>query len=309
MNKKLEISFCKKKMSNPLVLVSGVVWDSIPKLIESAKNGAGAVTTKTIMSEKRIGHQHPTIARWEAGLINAVGLPSKGYNNMEEDWKQLKELKKIKPKIPLIASIGATHAKDFKKVAEFVAKKKPDLIELDISCPNVSSSGKLFATNPGLSSLIVEEVKSVSGKIPILPKLTPATSSFIEVAKACEEAGADGISAINTMPGMLININKRKPVLSFKRGGISGTSIRPIAVRCVYDLYENINIPILGMGGVMNGKDAIELMMAGAQTIGLGTTVIQNGTKIFNKTNKEIMDWMKKNNFKSVKELIGIAHE
>jgi dihydroorotate dehydrogenase (NAD+) catalytic subunit len=111
------------------------------------------------------------------------------------------------------------------------------------------------------------------------------------------------------MPGMLININKRKPVLSFKRGGISGTSIRPIAVRCVYDLYENINIPILGMGGVMNGKDAIELMMAGAQTIGLGTTVIQNGTKIFNKTNKEIMDWMKKNNFKSVKELIGIAHE
>ncbi|MBN2126784.1 MAG: dihydroorotate dehydrogenase [Candidatus Diapherotrites archaeon] len=305
----LEINFCKNKMNNPFVLASGVVWNSIPKLIECAKNNAGAVTTKTIMNEFRPGHPNPTIARWEAGLINAVGLPSKGFNNMEDEWTELNELKKIKPKVPLIASIGATKASDFKTVAEFVAGKNPDMIEINISCPNVSSSGKLFATNPGLSSLIVEEVKSVAGKIPVIPKLTPATSDLIEVAKACEEAGADAICAINTMPGMLIDIVKKKPVLSFKRGGVSGTSIRPVAVRCIYDLYENIKIPILGMGGVMNGKDAIELMMAGATTIGLGTAVIQQGTNVFKKISEETNELIEKNGYGSLKNLIGAAHE
>ncbi|MFH1588466.1 MAG: dihydroorotate dehydrogenase [Candidatus Diapherotrites archaeon] len=306
----LKTVFCGEEMQNPLILASGVVWDSIPKLIECAKNGAGAVTMKTIMPEPRGGNPPPQTARFEAGLLNAVGLPSKGYLNMEEEWNQLDELRKLKPKVPLIASIGATKdAQDFAKVAEFVAQKKPDLIELDISCPNVSKSGKLFATNESLSTLIIEDVKKVTGKIPVLAKLTPATCNLVEVAKACEEAGADGLTAINTMPAMVIDINKKKPVLSFKRGGMSGTALRPIAVRCIYDLYENVDIPIIGLGGVMNGKDAIELMQAGATSIGVGTAVIQKGTKIFKTIEKEMIEWMEENGFKDVKELIGVAHE
>jgi dihydroorotate dehydrogenase (NAD+) catalytic subunit len=306
----LKTIFCGAEMKNPLVLASGVVWDSIPKLIECAKNGAGAVTMKTIMPEPRGGNPQPQTARFEAGLLNAVGLPSKGYLNMEEDWKQLNELRKIKPKIPLIASVGATkNAKDFAKVAEFVARKKPDFIELDISCPNVSKSGKLFATNASLSALIVEDVKKVTKKIPVLAKLTPPTCDLIEVAKACEEAGADGLTAINTMPAMVIDINKKKPVLSFKRGGMSGTALRPIAVRCIYDLYENIDIPILGLGGITTGKDAIELMQAGATAAGIGTAVIKKGTGIFAEIEKEMLEWMKENGFKNAKEIVGIAHE
>jgi len=153
-------------------------------------------------------------------------------------------------------------------------------------------------------------VKDVSGRVPVMPKLTAQALDIARVARACEEAGADAVAAINTVgPGMLINIEARKPVLGYKRGGISGPAIRPVAVRCVYDIYEAVDIPILGIGGVTEGRDAIELMQAGATAVGIGSGIYYRGIGVFKKVCEEMKIWMKQNGCKDVKKLVGAAHE
>jgi dihydroorotate dehydrogenase (NAD+) catalytic subunit len=167
----------------------------------------------------------------------------------------------------------------------------------------------VFGKSPELVSELISEVKKCTA-IPIMPKLTPNCDDIGEIAVACEKAGADMISAINTVgPGMVIDIDARKPLLNFKTGGVSGPAIKPIAIRCVYDIYERVKIPILGIGGVSSGKDAIEMLMAGASAVGIGSAVYYDGIEVFSKINKEIEKWMKENKIKSIKEIIGVAHK
>jgi dihydroorotate dehydrogenase (NAD+) catalytic subunit len=214
-------------------------------------------------------------------------------------------------KTPVIVSLFATKVTDFVKLVEKIAPLKPAFIELNLSCPNVEDElGKPLALEKGSSAKIIKEVKKYSGKIPVLAKLSPNVSNIGEIAKGCEDAGADGITAINTVgPGMIIDINKRKPVLGAKKGGVSGPAILPITVRCVYEIYEAVKIPIIGVGGVAKWQDVIELMLAGASLIGVGTSTYTKGMKIFDDLKKGLNDYLDSNKCASVKEIVGLAHQ
>jgi dihydroorotate dehydrogenase (NAD+) catalytic subunit len=290
---------------NPTVLPSGFFGEKFEEMQEIYDSGAGAITLKSIGPKEKKGHPHPFIVKCEHGTLNAVGLPTPGYKNMEEFWKKMD-----KRNFPLIASIYGTTINEYAEVAEFVALKKPEFIELNISCPNVENYGMPFGCDPKIAAQITEKVKNVSGKIPVMPKLTPQANEIGKIAKACEEAGADAITAINSLgPGMKIDLKSRKPVLSFKKGGYTGPAIKPIAVRCVFDVYTSVEIPIIGLGGVSNGEDAIEMMMAGASAIGLGTVLYSRGKTCFKEITKEIESWMQSNGISKLDEIIGKAHE
>jgi len=293
------------RMKNPTVLAAGFLGISGELLVRVVEEGAGAVTMKPAGPYEREGNANPCVIEWNHGLANCVGLPSPGYRNMEDEWSEIK-----KAGIPYIAGIYGGSVDEFVEVAKFVAGKKPPLIEVNISCPNTNEHGQIFGTEPESAAEVIGAVKRVCGKVPVMAKLTPNTHKFIEVAKACEEAGADALSAINTLgPGMFIDIEARKPVLSFKTGGLSGAAVRPIAVRCVYQLYENVKVPIVGMGGVENGKDAIEMVMAGATCVGIGSAIHKCGLGVFKKVCTEMESWMDANNVKNLEEIRGSAHE
>lgn len=301
----ISISFCRARMRNPTVLASGFLGVNIEMLKRVVQEGAGAVTFKSIGPKVKSGHRNPTVLAYEWGVINAVGLPSSGYKDMENELARIKEVK-----APVFVSIYGASVEEFREVAEAVAKHKPAVIELNISCPNTKAEGMVFGCSEKHSAEVVAAVKEVAGNVPVMPKLTPQALDIAGVAKACEEAGADAIAAINTVgPGMLINIEAKKPVLDYKKGGISGPAIRPIAVRCVYEIYEAVDIPILGIGGVTEGRDAIEMMQAGATAVGIGSGIYYRGIDIFSKVCEEMKIWMRENGYKDVKKLIGVAHE
>ncbi|HLD43526.1 MAG TPA: dihydroorotate dehydrogenase [Candidatus Nanoarchaeia archaeon] len=301
----LQTKLCNITLSNPTILASGILGMGAPILKRVVKEGgAGAVTMKSIGMVERKGHQNPKILVWEHGMINCVGLPGPGYKNMEEEWQELR-----KRDFPLIASIYAPTIEKFSEISSFIAEKKPEMIEVNMSCPNTSKNDVLFCTDPSMTGKVVETVKNAVGKIPVSAKLSP-TENIASVAKAAEEAGADAITAINSAgPGMLIDIDAKKPVLSFKTGGLSGPAIKPIAVRCVYQVYETVDIPVIGTGGITYGKDAIEMLMAGATALGIGTAVHYRGMDVFKKVCSEMEAWMKERGYSGIKQLIGEGHK
>lgn len=298
----MQISFLGKTLHTPMVLASGVLGNNKAILERVWENGCGLPTMKSIGPAPREGHKNPTVIDLGNGMINAVGLPSPGYLNMEEEWQELSNRD-----FPVNASIYGGSVDEFVRVAEFVSAKGPDFIELNISCPNSDKHGMLFGVNAQSSHDVVAAVKKVID-VPLIAKLTPAAPDIAGIAKACEDAGADAICAINTAgPGMIIDIESRCPVLAFKTGGLSGPMIKPIAVRCVYDIFRSVSIPIIGLGGISTGKDAIEIIMAGATLVGIGTAVRYRGINVFDKVNKEINDWLTAHDT-TMEEIRGAAH-
>lgn len=303
----LPTRFCGLRLTNPTRLASGVMGVNAGQLIRVGREGAGAVTMKSIGPKERLGHKNPNVIEWEHGLLNAVGLPTPGYLNYDEEFEELKELKKIG--VPLIASLYGLKWDEFATVAEYVASKKPDVIELDISCPNIEDGGLQFACDPVVSAKIVESVKAVTGSIPVIAKLTPAANSPVEVGKACEEAGADALCAANTMPGLLIDVDARKPILAFKKGGMSGPALKPVNLKLTYELYEAVDVPIIGEGGITTGRDALEYVMAGATLCGIGSAVYTRGPSAFKHITDEMVEWLKANGISKLDDIRGIAHD
>jgi len=302
----LETNLAGIKLKNPTVLVSGILGVTGQSMARAAKGGAAAVTMKSVGPKPWLGYHNPTVVANEHFMLNAVGLPSPGYKNNEAEWNGLGELQK--KDVRVFASLYAWTLEEMEEIAESIAARKPDLIEIGLSCPHMKAAGE-FAFNPEQAAAAVSAVKGKAGKVPVFPKLSPNTNRMVEIAKACEEAGADGISAINTVGGMAIDIEMRKPVLANKTGGISGPAIKPVAIKAVYQLYDALKIPVLGMGGCTNGRDAIEFIQAGASAVGIGTAVYYRGIDVFSKVCLEMQQWMKENSVKSVKELVGAAHE
>ena len=298
----LETHLAGIRLKNPAILASGFLGMSPEIAQRIADSGAGAVMLKTVFTYPRKGHNNPTVLGWEAGMINAVGLPGQGIKNVE--WEEYEKLK-----VPLIISIAGDNLPQFQEAIKIVAQKKIAAIELNLSCPNVEN-GMVWSIRPEPAEELVRACKKASGKIPVFAKLTPQANNIAAVARACEKAGADGITAINTVgPGMIIDINSAKPVLANKCGGVSGPAIRPIAVRCVYDIYEAVKIPIIGTGGITNGRDAIEMMMAGATALGIGSAAYYQGFDVFKNICSEMQGWMKEHKYKSLDEIRGLAHE
>lgn len=302
----LGVNFCNLKFSNPFILPSGIITE-ISEHKRAIDAGAGGITLKSLTKERREGNPIPRVWKFDCGMLNSVGLRNPGIEKgKEEVAKFLKENKNI----PIIVSIFATKISEFRYLIEELMPLGPPFIELNISCPNVEDDfGMPLGLEKGAAEKVVAEVKKVSGKIPVIAKLTPNVLDIGEIAKACEEAGADGITAINAVSqGMVIDLKKRKPVMGAKKGAVSGPAIFPITVRCVYEIYEAVKIPIIGMGGVSKWQDVVEVMMAGASLVGIGTVALMKGMKIFEQLKQEINEYMLKENIKSLEELVGVAH-
>lgn len=274
----------------------------------AVENGAGGITTKSMWIEEHMGHRNPTIISTDKWTLNAVGLPDAGVKKSVEE---VGDYMKDKP-APLIGNIVAGSIEDFGKTAEEIIKLKPDFLEVNISCPNVEDEfGKPFACSAPDAAAVTKLVKQVSGKIPVFIKLSPNVDNIAAIALACAEQGADGFCAINTVgPGMAIDLKSRMPILANKVGGLSGPGIKPIAVRCIADVYKATEgkLPIIGTGGVYTGEDAIELMLAGASLIGIGTAVWERGIDVFKKVCEEMQYWCTNEGIDKISDLVGGMH-
>lgn len=306
----LSIKFLGVEFTNPTVLASGIYPTTAGALAKAIENGAGGVTTKSIWLEAHKGHSAPTLLTTEHFTINAVGLSDEGVEKSGKEILAYKEkVAESGKKAPIIASIVAGTKADFGLLAEKISAFKPDIIEVNISCPNVEEEfGKPFACDAISAAEVTKIVKSRT-KLPVIVKLSPNVMSISEIAKAVADAGADGFCAVNTFgPGMIIDLEKRAPFLSNKVGGVSGPGIKPLAVRCVFDIYKATKLPIIGMGGIVTGVDAIEFIMAGASLIGIGAGVYMRGPSAFKAVCDEMNLWLDKHNIKNLVELVGVAH-
>jgi dihydroorotate dehydrogenase (NAD+) catalytic subunit len=302
----LKIKFCDTAFDNPFILPSGIITD-IPSHKNAILAGVGGITLKSLTLEKRLGNPLPRVWKYDCGMINSIGLINPG---IEKGTKEVEFILKENPNTPIIVSLFATKIKEFIYLVEKIAPLRPNFIELNLSCPNVESEfGQPLGMEKEAAGKIVKEAKKIADAVPILAKLSPNVSDIADIAKSCEAAGADGIVAINTVgPGMIIDINRKKPILGAKKGGVSGPGILPITVRCVYEIYEAVKIPIIGMGGITKWQDVIEILMAGATLVGVGTATYSKGMNIYDELKKGLLNYMETNHYADLKQLIGLAH-
>ncbi|MFH1670614.1 MAG: dihydroorotate dehydrogenase [Patescibacteria group bacterium] len=294
---------------NPTVLASGIWGITAASWKRVAENGAGAVTTKSLWLQEHKGHPNPTVISNEHWTLNAVGVPDAGVEKAREEIAKYNTSKIV----PLIANVIADTVENFAKTAKAIAQLDPDFIEINISCPNVEHEfGKPFACSAADAAAVTKEVKTVCRSIPVFIKLSPNVDDIKAVAVACAEAGADGFTAINTVgPGMAIDLKSRMPILANKVGGLSGPGLKPIAVRCIADVYSATDgkLPIIGTGGVHTGEDAIEFLLAGASLIGIGTAIAARGQDVFKKVCAEMEEWCDEEGVDDIAELVGGMHK
>lgn len=299
----LAIDLAGLKLKNPTILASGILGLQKSMLEQVVKSGAGAVTLKSITLEPKKGHNNPIMVQVEKGFLNAVGYANPGYK------ATLLKFKTWESPVPLILSIVAPDTQSFAQLAQLVEVLPNQILEIVLSCPHTPGLGLLAGHGtPEATFAITQTVRKKTKKI-LSVKISPSTNGVGEIAKAAEAAGADIINMGNTLgPGMVIDIQRHKPVLDFKVGGMSGPAIRPITLRCVYDIYKAVKIPIIATGGITTGIDAVEMFMAGASAVGIGTGIYYRGINIFTKVCKEIKDVMKKQGFKTIRQMKGLAH-
>jgi dihydroorotate dehydrogenase (NAD+) catalytic subunit len=231
-----------------------------------------------------------------------MGLPNPGINDFEEEIIKLKQYH-----VPVVGSIFGSNSKEFIELAQKMQSFGTDAIELNMSCPHAKGYGLEIGSDSTLVNDITTNVKK-SIDIPVFLKLSSNVTGLVDIAKTAEDAGVDGIVAINTVKAMKIDLNLKTPVLSNKIGGYSGKAIKPIGVRCVYEIAKETNIPIIGVGGITTGEDALEYIMAGASAVQIGTGIYYRGIDIFKKVCNEIQNWMKNNDIFNISELVGVAH-
>ncbi|WP_404452532.1 dihydroorotate dehydrogenase [Virgibacillus necropolis] len=264
----------------------------------------GAVIMKAATGSNRIGNKTPRVAETSAGMLNAIGLQNPGVDKIIET--EVPFLAKYQ--IPIIANVAGSTIEEYEKVAEaFNHTDSVHALELNISCPNVKEGGIQFGTDPEMAANVTRIVKKASN-LPVYVKLSPNVSDIVAMAKAVEEAGADGLTMINTLSGMQIHLPSKKPLLANKTGGLSGPAIKPVAIRMIYEVSQHVSIPIIGMGGISNVDDVIEFLLAGASAVAVGTANFQNPF-ICPELIEELPNALKKYGFKSVEDAIGKGHE
>jgi len=301
-SEKLKVEIAGLSLRNPTMLASGILGISADSLREVARAGAGAVTTKSVGLKPRRGYANPTVIQVDGGLLNAVGLPSPGIQKFAQEIRDLSDLE-----VPLIVSIYGFSSEEYAEVAAVAIESGADALELNLSCPHVKGAGVEIGQNPKMIKEVVKGVKDAVDK-PVFAKLTPNTANIAELAEAAVSAGADAITAINTVRAMAIDIETRRPILANKIGGLSGGAIKPIAVRSVYEVYEAVDVPIVGCGGVRTWKDAVEFLLAGASAVQIGSAIAYEDLAIFRLVAEGVDSYLEKKGYKSVKEIVGLAH-
>jgi dihydroorotate dehydrogenase (NAD+) catalytic subunit len=302
----IPVDLCGFRLKYPTMLASGVLgisFDLFPRIISS---GCGAIVTKSIGVEPRAGYKNPTMTGVEGGYLNAIGLANPGVEIFREELRGFNEVLSNKS-TPLVVSIFADSPENFAKIAGILNEQDFLAFELNLSCPHVKDVGSEIGGDLELSSKVIKAVKRETSK-PLLVKMPASIMNASVWGKTIEEAGADAIVAINTIRAMTVDIASQTPVLSNKIGGLSGAAIRPVGVRAVYELFEAVKIPIIGVGGVFEWFHAAEYYLAGATCVQIGSAMATGFLDTFGKVNVGISSYMKDQGFTSLKEMIGAAH-
>lgn len=299
------VSICGVKLKNPVVPASGTFGFGYEFSDIYDINILGAISIKGTTKEPRFGNPTPRIAECTSGLINSVGLQNPGIHAVIE--KEIPRLREVYSN-PIISNISGFSIDEYVYCCEKIdAVKDVDIIEVNVSCPNVHNGGMSFGTLPENVEAVTKAVKKVTTK-PIFIKLTPNVTDITSIAKACEQGGADGISLINTCQGLRLDLNKRKPIIANKIGGFSGRAVFPIALRMVWQVYEAVKLPIMGIGGVATAEDVVEMMMAGATAVQVGAENLVNPYACSDIINS-LPSVMEKYKIKDLNEIIGVAHQ
>lgn len=300
----LSTSLAGLRLRNPTILASGILGYSAEAFSRVAKAGAGAVVTKSIGIEARVGYPNPTVVQTEAGLINAMGLPNPGIDVYSEEIKFSKQVLHI----PVIVSVFGYSAEEYATTAEKAVQAGADAVELNVSCPHVKQTGAEIGQNPRLIAEVVEKVKAAVDK-PIIVKLSPNVADIAVPAKAAVEAGADALTAVNALKALAIDSDTMLPILSNKKGGLSGPALKPVALRCVYDIREELpDVSIIGCGGVTDWQDAVEFLLAGASAVQVGTAIALEDLNVFQAITKGLEVYLRKKHYRSVREIVNLAH-
>ena len=263
-----KVTLCGLPLDNPLIPASGTFGYGYEFAELYDINLLGTFSFKGTTGEARFGNPTPRIADCPGGMINAVGLQNSGVDAVIST--ELPRLAKCFHK-PVMANVCGSSVEEYALVAEKLARcQQVGWLEVNISCPNVRHGGLAFGTDPDMAAQVTRAVKAVAGKKPVILKLSPNVTDITAIARACQEAGADGLSLINTLLGMRIDLKRKKPVIANTMGGFSGSAVFPVALRMVWQVYEAVDIPIIGMGGVSSARDVIEMMLAGATAVGVG---------------------------------------
>ena len=303
--RELRTEFLGKEMSSPLVLPAGVLDISFSSYKSAINNGAGIVTTKSLTLKPRTGHQGPVVSEVEGGMLNCMGLCNPG---IDAGLKEIGRFREISEALINI-SVFATKASDFIILAKKANHSEADFLELNLSCPNVMDEfGVPLAASEKTVAEIISDVKSIC-RLPVIAKLSPNVTSMTKIAGAAAEAGADALCMINTLgPGIDIDIETGMPVLFNITGGLSGPCVKPIALRLVYECRKTgLSLPIIGTGGVNSGNDAVQMLMAGADLVGVGTAVYYRGPEVFETINGEVAAFLKRKKIPSIRDINRIG--
>lgn len=301
----LETDICGVHFKNPLMLAAGILGSNASSLNWVLNSGASGIVTKSFSINPNKGYKNPTTVGVEGGIINAIGLSNPGVAIFKNE---LKRVNRNEGEV-LIASIYGATPDEFSSLSSEI-EDLVDMIELNISCPHaMSGCGAAIGQDPILTEKIVmASKKEVS--IPVIAKLTPNVTDISEIAIAAEKGGADALTLINSLgPGMKIDIDVARPVLSNTFGGMSGPAIKPIAIRAVYTVYNAVNIPIIGVGGISNYEDVVEFLYAGASGVQIGTGIMNEGVEVFSRIAKDLENFMIKKGFNSINEMVALAHK
>jgi dihydroorotate dehydrogenase (NAD+) catalytic subunit len=288
------------QLDKPVMLASGILGISLDVFNRLYASGAGAVVTKSLSTAPWEGYPNPTIFSVKGGgWINAVGLSNPGASNFA---------KMIEPNqdVPIIVSLVGSVPEDFETMINEFENCKVKAYELNLSCPHVAKVGLEVGDDPGLVKTIVSTVKKATN-VPVIAKVGLGTSNYLNTVSNAVDSGIDAITAINTVRAMAIDVETKRPILSNKFGGLSGTPIKPIALRCVYEISSKYDIPIIGCGGVSTWEDAVEFFLAGASAVQLGSAIGDNWVGVFDDINKGIMQYMERNNYSTIKDMVGLA--
>jgi dihydroorotate dehydrogenase (NAD+) catalytic subunit len=299
-NPNLSTTIGQIKLERPTILASGILGISLDVFERIYRAGAGAVVTKSLSKEPWEGYPNPTISSVKGGgWINAVGLSNPGAQYFAKMIAQNKD-------VPIIVSLVGSVEKDF----EFMVKQFENVNvlahELNLSCPHVAKVGLEVGDDPDLVKKIVKKVKSKTS-VPVIAKVGLGTTNYLDTVGAAVKAGIDGITAINTLRAMAIDVETQRPILSNKIGGLSGTPIKSIAVRCVYEISSQYDIPIIGCGGISSWDDAVEFILAGASAVQIGSAVGDNWISVFGEINNGILEYMKRKGYSTIQEMVGLG--
>jgi len=288
------------KLDKPAMLASGILGISLDVFNRLYRSGAGAVVTKSLSSEPWEGYPNPTIFSVNGGgWMNAVGLSNPGASNFAKMIESNKD-------VPIIVSLVGSIPKDFEMMINEFKNCNVTAFELNLSCPHVAKVGLEVGDDPELVKKIVTTVKN-STNVPAIAKVGLGTTNYLNTVKIAVDSGIDAITAINTVRAMAIDVETQRPILSNKFGGLSGTPIKPIALRCVYEITSKYNIPVIGCGGISTWEDAVEFFLAGASAIQLGSAIGDNWINVFDDINNGVLQYMKKKDYSTIKDMVGLA--